>query len=107
MGLKKDLNLQGNDFSNVATFLFVGLLCFEVVNGMLPSPIQSSPDAPLTGISLLPPDCTCRQVAGRKCDSVGGCYGLWRGCEQLSDPSRITRLSRHIRGYNQPIPDAH
>ncbi|KAK7216807.1 hypothetical protein V2G26_004810 [Clonostachys chloroleuca] len=32
MGLKKDLNLQGNDFSNVATFLFVGLLCFEVVN---------------------------------------------------------------------------
>ncbi|OAQ78759.1 MFS transporter [Purpureocillium lilacinum] len=32
MGLNKDLNLQGNDFSNVATFLFVGLLCFEVPN---------------------------------------------------------------------------
>jgi MFS family permease len=32
MGLTKDLNLQGNDFSNVATFLFVGLLCFEVPN---------------------------------------------------------------------------
>lgn len=32
MGLTKDLNLQGNDFSNIATFLFVGLLCFEVPN---------------------------------------------------------------------------
>ncbi|CAG9947520.1 unnamed protein product [Clonostachys rosea f. rosea IK726] len=32
MGLRQDLDLQGNDFSNIATFLFVGLLCFEVVN---------------------------------------------------------------------------
>ncbi|KAH0601497.1 hypothetical protein MHUMG1_00373 [Metarhizium humberi] len=32
MGINKDLKLQGNDFSNVATFLFVGLLCFEVPN---------------------------------------------------------------------------
>lgn len=33
MGFQKDLNMQGNDFSNVATFLFVGLLCFEIPNG--------------------------------------------------------------------------
>lgn len=32
MGLATDLHLEGNDFSNVATFLFVGLLCFEVPN---------------------------------------------------------------------------
>ncbi|KAK7180289.1 hypothetical protein DPSP01_009451 [Paraphaeosphaeria sporulosa] len=32
MGLPKDLHLQGNEFSNVATFLFVALLCFEVPN---------------------------------------------------------------------------
>jgi hypothetical protein len=32
MGISKDLNLSGNDFSNIATFLFVGLLCFEVPN---------------------------------------------------------------------------
>ncbi|KAH6900565.1 major facilitator superfamily domain-containing protein [Thelonectria olida] len=32
MGLRKDLNLKGNEFSNIATFLFVGLLCFEVPN---------------------------------------------------------------------------
>ena len=35
MGIHKDLNLQGNDFSNVATFLFVGLLCFEIPNSEL------------------------------------------------------------------------
>lgn len=34
MGLNQDLNLKGNDFSNVATFLFVGLLCFEIPNSM-------------------------------------------------------------------------
>ncbi|KAF4120123.1 Major Facilitator Superfamily [Geosmithia morbida] len=32
MGLTKDLKLKGNEFSNIATFLFVGLLCFEVPN---------------------------------------------------------------------------
>ncbi|KAF4982461.1 hypothetical protein FZEAL_1915 [Fusarium zealandicum] len=32
MGLSQDLNLRGNDFSNIATFLFVGLLCFEIPN---------------------------------------------------------------------------
>jgi predicted MFS family arabinose efflux permease len=32
MGLPKDLNLKGNEFSNIATFLFVGLLAFEIPN---------------------------------------------------------------------------
>ena len=32
MGIQKDLGLKGNDFSNIATFLFVGLLCFEIPN---------------------------------------------------------------------------
>lgn len=36
MGLSKDLKLVGNEFSNIATFLFVGLLCFEVPNSALP-----------------------------------------------------------------------
>lgn len=34
MGIIPDLELTGNRFSNVATFLYVGLLCFEVPNGM-------------------------------------------------------------------------
>jgi hypothetical protein len=33
MGLAEDLSLKGNEFSNIATFLFVGLLCFEIPNG--------------------------------------------------------------------------
>lgn len=32
MGIREDLNLVGNDFSNIATFLFVGLLAFEIPN---------------------------------------------------------------------------
>lgn len=32
MGITEDLNLVGNEFSNLATFLFVGLLSFEVLN---------------------------------------------------------------------------
>ncbi|KYK55170.1 MFS transporter [Drechmeria coniospora] len=32
MGIHKDLGLTTSDFSNVATFLFVGLLCFEIPN---------------------------------------------------------------------------
>ena len=32
MGLNTDLKLVGNDFSNIATFCFVGLLCFEIPN---------------------------------------------------------------------------
>ena len=32
MGMKQDLALKNNEFSNVATFLFVGLLCFEIPN---------------------------------------------------------------------------
>jgi hypothetical protein len=32
MGLNKDLKLVNNDFSNIATFLFVGLLAFEIPN---------------------------------------------------------------------------
>lgn len=42
MGLNKDLKLQGNDFSNIATFLFVGLLCFEIPNSTLGFPVYGS-----------------------------------------------------------------
>jgi hypothetical protein len=35
MGLSKDLKLQGNDFTNVATFLFVALFCFSIPNSKL------------------------------------------------------------------------
>jgi len=32
--MRQDLNLQGNDFSNIATFLFVGQAVYEIPNGM-------------------------------------------------------------------------
>lgn len=43
MGLKVELDLQGNDFSNIATFLFVALLCFEIPNSMSTTPTHPLP----------------------------------------------------------------
>ena len=44
MGINEDLGLVGNQFSNVATFLFVGLLCFEIPNSeFTPSPRVTHP----------------------------------------------------------------
>jgi hypothetical protein len=47
MGLGDDLNLKGNEFSNIATFLFVGLLCFEIPNGKCPNRESSNRQNPL------------------------------------------------------------
>ena len=35
MGLQKDLQLKGNDFTNVATAFFVAFIIVEIPNGML------------------------------------------------------------------------
>ncbi|KAL1654789.1 hypothetical protein SLS61_002538 [Didymella pomorum] len=50
MGIQKDLHLVGNDFSNVATFLFVGLLCFEVPNVYF---LQRVPAAKWLGLNVV------------------------------------------------------
>ncbi|KAH7074784.1 allantoate permease [Paraphoma chrysanthemicola] len=50
MGLQKDLSLKGNEFSNVATFLFVGLLCFEIPNIYF---LQMVPAAKWLGINVV------------------------------------------------------
>ncbi|KAK1762510.1 allantoate permease [Phialemonium atrogriseum] len=49
MGIQKDLNLVGNDFSNIATFMFVALLCFEVPNVYL---LQKVPAAKWLGANV-------------------------------------------------------
>ncbi|KAL2272011.1 hypothetical protein VTJ83DRAFT_1382 [Remersonia thermophila] len=50
MGITKELNLVGNDFSNVATFLFVGLLCFEIPNIYF---LQAVPAAKWLGLNVI------------------------------------------------------
>ncbi|KAK1711720.1 major facilitator superfamily transporter [Colletotrichum lupini] len=50
MGLSKDLKLVGNEFSNIATFLFVGLLCFEVPNIYF---LQMVPAAKWLGLNVI------------------------------------------------------
>merc|ERR1712000_145584 len=49
MGLTTDLGLVGNQFSNIATFLFVGLLCFEIPNIWF---LQMVPAAKWLGINV-------------------------------------------------------
>ncbi|KAL7924890.1 major facilitator superfamily domain-containing protein [Trichoderma austrokoningii] len=49
MGLSTDLHLQGNDFSNIATFCFVGLLCFEIPNTYF---LQAVPAAKWLGLNV-------------------------------------------------------
>ncbi|EFQ25972.1 major facilitator superfamily transporter [Colletotrichum graminicola M1.001] len=50
MGLPKDLKLVGNEFSNIATFLFVGLLCFEIPNIYF---LQMAPAAKWLGLNVI------------------------------------------------------
>lgn len=50
MGIQKDLHLTGNNFSNIATFLFVGLLCFEVPNIYF---LQVVPAAKWLGLNVI------------------------------------------------------
>lgn len=71
MGIQKDLHLVGNDFSNVATFLFVGLLCFEVPNGM--AIVLSQSNYPYV-YSLLSPEGPSGEVARSECRSLGNCH---------------------------------
>ena len=40
MGIKQDLGLVGNDFSNVATWFFIAYLIAEVPNGLIPSELS-------------------------------------------------------------------
>jgi MFS family permease len=49
MGINADLKLEGNQFSNVATFLFVGLLVFEIPNIYF---LQMVPAAKWLGINV-------------------------------------------------------
>lgn len=50
MGLNVDLGLVGNQFSNIATFLFVGLLAFEIPNIYF---LQMVPAAKWLGINVI------------------------------------------------------
>ncbi|SPO01425.1 related to allantoate transport protein [Cephalotrichum gorgonifer] len=50
MGIHAELKLQGNDFSNVATFLFVALLVFEIPNTYF---LQKVPAAKWLGANVI------------------------------------------------------
>lgn len=90
MGIKKDLKLVGNEFSNTATWFFIAYLIAEVPNGSChPIPSLSKGymclhlrQLPETdpAYSLLSPESPCSQVARRKCFPLGRRCGrlCWR-----------------------------
>jgi hypothetical protein len=93
MGLQKDLSLKGNEFSNVATFLFVGLLCFEIPNSTC---FMDRCWRLLKPGSLLPSNGASCKVAGHQCCFVGCRYGMWRCGFQLPDTSRLQSLPWYL-----------
>ncbi|KAL3956277.1 hypothetical protein ACCO45_009123 [Purpureocillium lilacinum] len=85
MGLNKDLNLQGNDFSNVATFLFVGLLCFEVPNIYF---LQKVPAAKWLGFNVT-------------------FWGVATACGAAAKDYQTLLVSRVFLGHHRALSDAH
>ena len=75
MGIKKDLKLVGNEFSNTATWFFIAYLIAEVPNGLCqPLPFLTTDTYSTTHknhqiltppYSLLPPESPCGQMARR------------------------------------------
>lgn len=104
MGIQKDLRLVGNNFSNIAIFLFVGLLCFEVPNSMaIMIPQSDHPNA----YSLFPPKDPSSEVAWSECRPLGSCHCQWCSSDILPHTSRLSRLLGYLRSDHWPIPAPH
>jgi len=104
MGIQKDLRLVGNDFSNTATFLFVGLLCFEVPNSTaITLPQFDRPDTH----NLLPPKGPSSEVAWSECRPLGNCHCQWCSSDILPHASCLSRLPGYLRGDHRSLPAPH
>lgn len=91
MGIRKDLGLVGNEFSNVATWVFIAYLIAEVPNGeyFLLSPVHNFLGVLRLSLklSILLTESTACKMARRKCIPLGsrGCRLRWR--PRISEPA--------------------
>lgn len=100
MGIQKDLQLIGNEFSNIATFLFVGLLCFELLNSMLmtvPRPAHADVN------SLFSSKDSSSEVAWFERHSLGNCYSQWCCSNILPRPSCLPCFLGFLRSDHWPF----
>ena len=106
MGLRADLNLQGNEFSNAATWFFIAFLIAEVPNGTILTTFV--PCRALTErLSYHSSTCPRGQMAGSQCDSVGHCDRLYSSSTQLCDSSYRAYLPRNLRSCHCAMLDPH
>jgi hypothetical protein len=113
MGIKKDLGLVGNDFSNVATWFFIAYLIAEVPNGecvqhrfiLVELSLIDTAD-PLIYSILLTKSTAC-QMAWRKCFPLGTRSCRLRWCARISDPACSTNFPGYFRSDSGTILDAH
>ena len=97
MGLKKDLKLTGNEFSNTATWFFIAYLIAEVPNGEFPeSPSCPSYMNPSNKDSLLPAKSARGQVARRQRFPLGCRVRLFSRRPELSGPFGRKSVPGHL-----------
>jgi hypothetical protein len=106
MGIRKDLKLVGNDFSNAATWFFIAYLIAQAPLGMYHLASDPAFHSLLMFSSDFPPDDSPSQMARGKCLPLGCCSGRWCRCPGLSYSSGLTYLPRHFRSHNRSLSDA-
>lgn len=110
MGIKKDLNLVGNDFSNTATWFFIAYLIAEVPNGEFSLPLQAwflqGHILNRNRSILLTKSTTCK-MARSKCCSLGSRGRRFRRCTELPRIIGRSYFLGYFRSDSWPISDAH
>lgn len=101
MGLRQDLSLEGNDFTNVATAFFVAYVITEIPNSnnfnLFPSTLSYNNSSLYVATNP-----TCEMV-WHKHHPLGPHNYLLRRCNFISYPSNSTHLSRSFRSHFAPI----
>lgn len=110
MGMNQDLRLQGNEFSNTATFFFVAYLIAELPTGkehywqlqVSETDTRSSHTSRLH-LNQIPRE----QVPRNQCCAMGNSDRVYRSRQGLPDLARMSSVYRHIRSLRCAEFDAH
>ena len=96
MGMLKDLGLQGNDYTNAATFTYVAYIAAEVLNSRSARRHMS---ADLISPSFRNPEDTRSEMARSNCNRLGYRMCSHSRCSQLCDAPDSQNLPRSRRGF--------
>lgn len=95
--MRQELNLVGNDFSNLVTFTFVAQAAWELPTSNSAFPPLSLSNKPITtNLSLLPPTLPRRQIPRHQCHPLGRRHRLRRSHPLVRHAPRNAHLPRHL-----------